>query len=230
MKMELIFNLNNFKGPLDLLLHMVEKKKIKIEDVKISELIDEYLELIENFKKDSLELKVEFVLVASELLEIKALEIIKSQQKELKEKELKKRLIEYKVLKELASEIGKLQNEYNISYSKKEGRKIMKKPSKEILLKNLKQMDLFTHYTRYMQKLENEFLEINLEKDYSLEKESEDLYIYLAEKERTLDSVFSRAQTKTHLIYMFLSLLELYKDGHILIENEIIKRREKPGV
>ncbi|MGL5050232.1 MAG: segregation and condensation protein A [Fusobacteriaceae bacterium] len=230
MKMELILNLNNFKGPLDLLLHMVEKKKIKIEDVKISELIDEYLELIENFKKDSLELKVEFVLVASELLEIKALEIIKSQQKEEKEKELKKRLIEYKVLKELASEIGKLQNEYNISYSKKEGRKIMKKPSKEILLKNLKQMDLFTHYTRYMQKLENEFLEINLEKDYSLEKESEDLYIYLAEKERTLDSVFSRAQTKTHLIYMFLSLLELYKDGYILIENEIIKRRERPGV
>ena len=228
--MDFILNLNNFQGPLDLLLHMVEKKKIKIEEVKISELIDEYLELIENFKKDNLELKVEFVLVASELLEIKALEIIKSQQKEEKEKELKKRLIEYKVLKELAGEIGKLQKEYNISYSKKEGRKIVKKPSKEILLKNLKQMDLFTHYTRYMQKLENEFLEINLEKDYSLEKESEDLYIYLAEKQRTLDEVFSRAQSKTHLIYMFLSLLELYKDGHIIIEKDFIKRKERAGV
>lgn len=228
--MELILNLDNFQGPLDLLLHMVEKKKIKIEEVNISQLIDEYLELMETIKKDSLELKVEFVLVASELLEIKALEIIKSQQKEEKEKELKKRLIEYKVLKELAGEIGKLQKEYNISYSKKEGRKIVKKPSKEILLKNLKQMDLFSHYARYLEKLENDFLEINLEKDYSLEQESENLYIYLAGKNRNLDEIFSRAQSKTHLIYMFLSLLELYKDGYILIENEIVKKRERINV
>ena len=69
--MELILNIDNFQGPLDLLLFMVEKKKIKIEDINISQLIEEYLEVIRAYREDNFELKVEFVLVASELLEIK---------------------------------------------------------------------------------------------------------------------------------------------------------------
>ncbi|MDK4491907.1 segregation/condensation protein A, partial [Fusobacterium necrophorum] len=67
--MEVVLKLENFEGPLDLLLQLIEKKKVKIAEIQISELIDEYLELISQAKEENLQLKAEFLVVASELLE-----------------------------------------------------------------------------------------------------------------------------------------------------------------
>lgn len=225
--MELILNIDNFQGPLDLLLFMVEKKKIKIEDINMSQLIEEYLEVIRAYREDNFELKVEFVLVASELLEIKTLELIRSELKQEKEQDLKRRIEEYKMIKEIALEVSKLQNENNISYSKTEGLKILKIPSKEILLKDLKQMDLFVYYKNYLDTAEVEYMEINMEKEYSIETESENIYIYISEKERSLKEIFGRSGTKLHLIYLFLSILELYKEGLISIEGDILSKAKK---
>ena len=225
--MELILNIDNFQGPLDLLLFMEEKKKIKIEDINISQLIEEYLEVIRAYREDNFELKVEFVLVASELLEIKTLELIKSELKHEKEQELRRRIEEYKMIKELSEEVSKLQNENNISYSKAEGLKILKTRSKEILLKDLKQMDLFVYYKNYLATAEVEYMELDMEKEYSIEIESEKLYMYILEKERSLKEIFERSKTKLHLIYLFLSILELYKEGLILISGDILSKVKK---
>jgi segregation and condensation protein A len=82
--MKLEVKLENFEGPLDLLLHLLEKKEMKITEVKISELIDEYLTLIEKAQDGNILIKVEFLGVASELLEIKALSILDMREKEKK--------------------------------------------------------------------------------------------------------------------------------------------------
>ncbi|MGL5123571.1 MAG: segregation and condensation protein A [Fusobacteriaceae bacterium] len=224
--MEIILNLENFQGPLDLLLHLVEKKKIKLSDISIINLIDDYIEIIEKMKKNNLTLKVEFILIASELLEIKALDLIKSEQKRDKEEDLKRRLEEYKKIKELSIEISKLEKHYNVSYSKAEGKKIKKKPSKEYLLKDLKQMDLFIHYQKYLDINENEFIELDLEKNYSMEDEYEKIYLFILEKSRNIEEIFQRAHTKLHLIYLFLSILELYKEGLIEIDKNVISKKE----
>ena len=68
--MEIKFKLDNFEGPLDLMLHLVEKKELNINSINISAIIDEYMEYIENAKNDNLAIKTEFLLMASELLEI----------------------------------------------------------------------------------------------------------------------------------------------------------------
>ncbi len=68
--MKLKIKIENFEGPLDLLLHLLEKKEMKITEVKISTLIDEYLSLIEEARRESIAIKVEFLGVESELLEI----------------------------------------------------------------------------------------------------------------------------------------------------------------
>lgn len=227
---EIIVNLENFQGPLDLLLHLIEKRKLNIAEVKITQLIDEYLEIIDKIKKDNLYIKVDFVLITSELLEIKALELIKSEQRIEKEKDLKRRLEEYKMLKELTTEISKLQKEYNISYSKVEGKKIIKKQSKEYLLKDLKQMDLFAHYKKYIENYEEDYLQLNLEKNFNIEEENEKLLIFLAEKERSFCEIFHRSTTKSHLIHVFLLILELYKDGLIAIDDNYVKLRSNQNV
>lgn len=225
--MEIIINLANFQGPLDLLLHLIEKKKMKLSDIKILDLIDEYLEIINNIEKDNLQLKVEFILVASELLEIKALELIKSEQKVEKEENLKRRLEEYQMIRDISGEISKLQKEFNIPYRKSDGKKIVKKAPKEYNLKDLKQLDLFETYKRYIDELEEEHMTLNLEKNYSLEEETERLVVFIYERVRNFDEIFKRAQNKTQLIYMFLALLELYKDGIIVIDEDKVFRSEK---
>ena len=224
--MEIIINLENFQGPFDLLLHLIEKKKVKLSDLNISSLIEEYLSIINSVKKDNLELKVEFILIASELLEIKALELIKSQYQEEKEKDLKRRLEEYAMIKEISGEISKLQNEFNVPYSKKDGKKIVKKTAKEYNLADLKQLDLFTSYQKYIDKYEeDESLKLDLERQFSQEEETEKLIIYIYEKARTFDEIFQRAKSKLQLIYMFLSILDLYKDGTILIDKNVVYKR-----
>ena len=129
-------------------------------------------------------------------------------------------------LKEISGEISKLQNEFNVPYSKKDGKKIVKKTAKEYNLADLKQLDLFTSYQKYIDKYEeDESLKLDLEKQFSQEEETEKLIIYIYEKARTFDEIFQRAKSKLQLIYMFLSILDLYKDGTILIDKNVVYKR-----
>ena len=223
--MELLLRIDNFEGPLELLLHLIEKKKMKISEIKISQLIDEYLTVLNEAKENSLEIKVDFLVIASELLEIKALSLLSLNREEDKEKELKRRLEEYKLFKELSLEISKLENEYNISYSRGEGRKIIKKVSKEYDLSKLTLDDFFLSYKKYLDALpEKEFLEIEFEKKYFLAEEMEKVYLSLYSGEKKPEELFSRAECRMHLVYMFLAILDLYREGRIDIGEDLCLR------
>ena len=226
--MDIVLKIDNFEGPLDLLLHLIEKKKLKISEIKISQIIDEYLSVLEKAKEENFHIMVEFLVVASELLEIKASTLLSINREENKEKELKRRLEDYKLFKEIALKIGEMENEYNISYSRGDGRKIIKKTAKEYDLSKLKAGDLYNAYIKYLKKNEDsEFMELHLEKNYTLKDEMDSLYIKLYSQNRTFDSLFQEAENRMHLIYIFLAILELYKDGLILIEDNVVMKREK---
>lgn len=227
-KDEILLKIDNFEGPLELLLYLIDKKKLKISEVRISQLIDEYLAVIERSKKDNLEIKVEFLLTATELLEIKAMSVLHINEEMETEKVLKQRLEDYKLFKDVAEKINNMGSEFNISYSRKEGRKIRKIESKEYDLNSLKKDDIFNSYKKYLKVVDEEFIEIKYEKIYSIEEEIEKIKVILFEKNLTIDEIFSRAENKIHLVYIFLSVLDLYKEGKIDIINEeeriIIKR------
>ncbi|MGL6154381.1 MAG: segregation and condensation protein A [Cetobacterium sp.] len=217
--MSLLVKIDNFEGPLDLLLHLIEKKKMKISEIKICQLIDDYVEILEKAQEDNLEVKVEFLLIASELLEIKALSLINIHREDEKEKEFKRKLEEYKIFKELSLKIAEMENEYNISYSKAEGLKIIKSPSKELEIKNVTKMDIFQLYSKYMNKLPEQVIEITYENRYSLEEEMVKIMENL-KKPREINYFFKNSENRTHLVYVFLSILDLYKEGKIDIDGE----------
>lgn len=215
--MEIVLKLDNFEGPLDLLLHLIEKKKMKIAEIKISQIIDDYLSFLEEAKQESLDIKVEFLEIASELLEIKALSILSVEKEMDKERDLRKRLEDYKVFKEVVETLVEIECEFNISYSRGEGRKITRNVPKEFDLTTLKIQDVFNSYIKYLPK-DEEILEIEIEKRYSLKDEMERMKIILYSSEKSIEEFFSRAENRTHLVYMFLAILDLYRDGIILIE------------
>ena len=67
--------IDNFEGPLDLLIHLIEKKQMKITEINISQIIDDYLNYIKQQKEENLKIKVEFLIMATDLIEIKAYSI-----------------------------------------------------------------------------------------------------------------------------------------------------------
>jgi len=88
---EVVLKLNNFEGPFDLLLNLIEKNKMKISDINISQLIDEYLEVLKVSKRENIEIKSDFIIIASELIEIKTLNLLNLDKDKEKETNLRRR-------------------------------------------------------------------------------------------------------------------------------------------
>ena len=108
--MEISFKLEAFEGPLDLILHLIEKNKVDIYDIPISLITDQYLEYLSEMDKQDAEVTSEFLVMAATLLEIKAKMLIpKPQEAEEDEEdpraELVEQLLEYKMYKYMSYEL-----------------------------------------------------------------------------------------------------------------------------
>ena len=98
--------IENFEGPLDLLCHLIDKNKMNIYDIKISEIADQYIEYIDKMEELNLEVTSEFLIMASTLLYIKSKGLLPNQveaEEELTEEQLIQRIIEYKKYKEITA-------------------------------------------------------------------------------------------------------------------------------
>ena len=103
--------LENFEGPLDLLCHLIDKNKMDIYDINLSEITDQYIEYINNMEKMNLEVTSEFLVMASTLLYIKSRNLLPNQvedEKELTEEELLHRIMEYKKYKEITNKLREM--------------------------------------------------------------------------------------------------------------------------
>ena len=104
--------LDNFQGPLDLLLGLIEKNKMDIYDIKLDEITDQYIDFIKNAQNQNLEIESEFLSLASTLLYIKSKKLLpgkNDEEEEISEEELIRRIIEYKKYKDI---ILKLKNSF----------------------------------------------------------------------------------------------------------------------
>lgn len=100
--------LDNFEGPLDLLCHLVDKNKMDINEVSISEITDQYIQYINAMKELNLEITSEFIVMASTLIYLKSKSLLPKQvedEAELTEEELINRIIEYKKYKEISKKL-----------------------------------------------------------------------------------------------------------------------------
>ena len=222
---EIVLKLNNFEGPFDLLLSLIEKNKMKISDINISQLIDEYLEVLKVSKKENIEIKSDFIIIASELIEIKTLNLLNLDKDKEKETNLRRRLEEHKIFKEVIPKVAKLEKEFNISYSRGESKRVIKKIAKDYDLTSLTTDDIFEVYKKYFDTVDmSEMMELNLMKQYDIKEVMDNILMKVYFKKWLIDDLFLEAENKLHLIYIFLAILELYKDAKVNIDNgEITK-------
>ena len=96
--------IDNFEGPLDLLCYLIDKNKMNIYDVNLTEITNQYIEYLNAMEEMNLEIASEFIVMASTLLYLKSKNLLPKQEEEeeITEEELIRRIIEYKKFKEIS--------------------------------------------------------------------------------------------------------------------------------
>ena len=117
--------LNVFEGPLDLLLHLIEKNKVNIYDIPIVTITEQYLDYVNHMEEEDLDVMSEFLVMAATLIRIKSKMLLpkvteEDEEEEDPREELVRRLLEYKMYKYAASELKDLELDGAKAFYKKE--------------------------------------------------------------------------------------------------------------
>ena len=134
--------IENFEGPLDLLCHLIDKNKMNIYDINLSEITDQYIKYLNEMEKLNLEIASEFLVMASTLLYLKSKKLLPKQneeEEELTEEELINRIIEYKKYKEI------IKTRYEIVKSTSEATSLVNTFSKDKSLQAYETEDTFKY-------------------------------------------------------------------------------------
>ena len=113
--------IENFEGPLDLLCHLIDKNKMNINDIRLSEITDQYIEYINKMEEMNLEVTSEFLVMASTLIYLKSKSLLPSdneESEEISEEELLRRIIEYKKYKEITKTLKSMYEENSVRFYK----------------------------------------------------------------------------------------------------------------
>ena len=112
--MEISYKINDFEGPMDLLLHLINRHKLDIHDIPIFDLVEQYIEAVRQMKEDDMDVSSDFIEMASRLIYIKTVSLlpVHEEAEELK-KELEGELIEYRECKYIAGLLSEMTGGFN---------------------------------------------------------------------------------------------------------------------
>ena len=222
--------IENFEGPLDLLIHLIEKKKMDINSINISQIIDDYLSYIHTQKGLNLKIKVEFLIMATDLIEIKAYSILNRDKKIKKIENLEKKIIEYQLFKEISELFSKYENEYNVPHTRTGtesiGNEIIEYDISSLNLDNLFK-SLNNLINSKMMKKDNlgERMILNLEDDnYSTEEAHNEISEIIKEDRKVeFNHLLKNKFSKSRIVTLFLCILDMFKNGEIdiIVEENI---------
>lgn len=250
--MELSYKLETFEGPLDLLLHLIEKNKVNIYDIPIATITDQYLEYVRNMEEESLDVVSEFLVMAATLLDIKARMLLPKEVNEEGEEEdpraeLVARLLEYKTYKYMSMELKDMElDAEKIFYKDPTVPKEVKEYEQPVDLDKLldgvtlaKLEQIFKSVMRRQQDkidpIRSTFSTIKKE-PVSLEDKIVSVLDYARRHRKfSFRMMLTRQKDRTEIVVTFLALLELMKVGKIhltqdnLFDDMLIEALEPEG-
>lgn len=231
--------LEAFEGPLDLLLHLIDKNKINIYDIPVSEITDQYLDYVQQMKEEKLEVTSEFLVMAATLLDLKSRMLLPREEEEEEEQgdpreELVQRLLDYKLTKYQSEELKdkSLEASKNVFRAQDLPREVKEYQPPldydellgETTLKSLTKIfeDVLKRQKNRVDPVRSTFGRIKKE-EVSIEARTEELMAYF----RTHSSSSFRAllegqRTRQSLIVTFLILLDFIKSGLVHIRQSHI--------
>lgn len=235
--MPLEVKLEAFEGPLDLLLHLIDKNKINIYDIPIALVTDQYLEYVAQMEKEDLNVVSEFLVMAAMLLDIKSRMLLPVEEEATEEaedprQELVEKLLEYKMYKYMSYELRDRQMDAELSLYKvptvpDEVASYEEPVDLEQLMADIDLIKLREIYNEVLKRCEDKVDPIRskfgkIEKeDVNLEVKAKYVTDYIS-SHRTCSfrNLLERSHSKMEVIVTFLVVLELIKGGRISVIQE----------
>lgn len=228
--MDYSIKINEFEGPLDLLLHLIKQSNIDIYEIEISEITKQYLDYINKMEELNINVASSYIVMAAELMEIKSKSLLpKKEEEQVDEEEetiskenLINKLIEYKKYKELTPSFKEMEEERQNIY--------IKSPEKlnnyldEIIVKNNDTSidDLVEAFKKFLERknLEKPITTKITNKEYSVKERKHSIKNILKEKKKVLFTDLFEEHNTSFIIVTFLSILEMTKEKEIIIKQD----------
>lgn len=237
--MEISYKLDNFEGPLDLLLHLIEKNKVSIYDIPIVTITEQYLDYVNHMEHEDLDVVSDFLVMAATLLDIKSRMLLPKTESEEDEEdeedpraELVRRLLEYKMYKYMAEELEEREQEAELHFFKeptipKEVAKYEEPLDLDKLLDGLTLAKLQKIFDGIMKRNANKLDPVRSRfgtirrEPISLEQKVKSVLSYARGHKRfRFSDVIERESDRLDIVVSFLAVLELMKMGRIYLVQE----------
>lgn len=210
-----LFKLENFEGPLDLLLEIIKKNKLDIEDVKLAEITGQYLEYMKGLESIDMEKASDFILMASTLIEIKSRSLMPRLEEQTDEPDdeamILSRLKEYQIFKQTAET---LKEHENINHFYREPDEKVGNP--RFVLKDMVMDKLLDAFVGILTKVDKKVIieepkKIVKDRFTVADKIINTKSLLKQKKQLQFEELFEDGQTRSELINIFLAILELLK-------------------
>ena len=234
---KLEFKINQFEGPLDLLLHLIDKNKFNIFDIPIVEITEQYLDYLNRMQEENLDVMSEFLVMAATLISIKAKMLLPREEKEEEEEEdpraeLVRRLLEYKMYKYASLELKDMNLDAGKNYHKpatipKEVLEYKEEIDPAEVIGDVTLAKLNEIFTQVMKRTVDRVDPVRskfgtIEKDeVRIEDKMDDIRASIRGlKGINFKTLLEIQATKINIIVTFMAILELMKVGDITIRQD----------
>lgn len=228
--MDYCIKINEFEGPLDLLLHLVKESNIDIYDININEITDQYMDYIHKMEELDIDVASEYLVMAATLMEIKSKMLLPCNneidesldEEEISRDNLIHKLVEYQKYKEITKDFKSLELERRNIYTKAPSKLNEMLDTKFVNDTDTTVDDLIRAFSLFLERknMEKPVVTKVTSKEYSVKKRKNDIRTYLLDKKKAEFSELFTIYSKSYIVVTFLSILELAKEDEIIISQE----------
>lgn len=225
--MEYSITIDKFSGPLDLLLHLIKKSNIEIYDIKVEDVTKQYLDYIKKMEEMNLNIASSYLVMAAELIEIKASMLLprpvleEDEYEEDPKERLIKRLIEYQNYKEISTKFHELELDRQQYYTK-DAMDLADFENNTSLSEDITLNDLLDAFQKFLNRKEiAKPLNTKIAtKEYSIQQRSKEIKDFIKKNKKVTFTELFDIRTKSYVVVTFLSILALAKNKEIKIEQD----------
>ena len=223
------FCINDFEGPLDLLLHLIRSSKMDIYDINIESITKQYLDFINNNKDLSMDDSSEYLVMAAELIHLKSKLLLNKNDDEEddeyefnNEEDLRNRLIEYERIKGITDSFKDLEDKRSEFYTKLPSDLSEFKQEEKLNYGENDIDDLINAFELFLsrQKLNKPLNTKIMKKELSVKERTNQIRNILKTKKSCHFEDLFEELTKPYIVVTFLSILEMAKNSEILIKQD----------
>ncbi|MGI6705503.1 MAG: segregation and condensation protein A [Clostridia bacterium] len=240
--------LQQFEGPLDLLLHLIEKAKIDIQEIFVSEITEQYLKYLRQMEELDMEVASEFILIAATLVEIKSRSLLPKRKKEMDinltdemedpEEKFIQHLLEYKKYKEASEKFRQRENVFSKVYFKLPEEVL--EDDHPVVLTGLTKDCLLAAFEKVLSRKK---ISMEVPEPRQIHRDTFTTQNKIEQIKRALDlrkcivfqELFKEDTTRIEVIVSFIALLELLKQNYVRVVQKdlfgdiyIMKKDEYP--